>query len=102
MVSKFLLKEEKAHILALREENVPVNEICVCLRWSKATIMKLFLLMKGHPVAYIPCHKQMMGNPKKTSQATNKLLIREIANDPSISSTELKRLYPEVLKMSCY
>lgn len=98
MVGQFLSTEEKARILALREENVTIKEICRRLKRSKATVMRLLAAAKDQPTGHVPCHKPMTGRPRKTSQQTDSILKREVMKNPALSSTELKRTHPELLK----
>ena len=98
MVGKYVSKKEKACALALREEKLPIKEISFRIKRSKATIMRLLSQAKGHPAGYIPYHKPIKGRPRKTSKKYDKLLKREVEKDPMISSTQLKRIYPNLFK----
>ena len=91
--------ESTSRALALREEKVPGKEICFWIKRSKATIMKILSQAKGHPAGYIPCHKPIIkGRPRKTSRKSDKLLKKEVEKDPMISSTQLRRIHPNLFK----
>jgi hypothetical protein len=98
MAPKYLTQEEKARILALREENVKITEISHRVRRCVRTILKVISDAKGFPPGYIPPRKPITGRKPKTSKQTDAILKREVLKCPSITSTELKKLHPELLK----
>jgi transposase len=98
MPGLYLSKEEKARILAYREEGVFIKEIAKRLGRSKSTINKLISEVKDFPTNYIPCHKPIMGRPRKTSRQSDTLLKFEVQKDPYLTSTELKKLHPILLQ----
>ena len=91
-------KVQKARTLALREEKVPIKDICFRIKRSKPTIMRLLSQAKEHPAGYIPCHKPIKGRPRKTSRKSDKLLKTEVEKDSMISSTQLRRIHPNLFK----
>ena len=98
MVGKYMSKVQKARTLALREEKVPIKDICFRIKRSKPTIMRLLSQAKEHPAGHIPCHKPIKRRPRKTSRKSDKLLKREVEKDSMISSTQLRRIHPNLFK----
>jgi hypothetical protein len=82
----------------LHEEFVPISDIARRLGRSARTIKTLIQAAEGFPTSYIPCHKPIVGGPRKTSKQTDDILRRAVMKEPAISSTELKKMYPELLK----
>ena len=87
-------KEEKARIMALKEENVPIKEICARVGRSKATVMRILAASKGLPQNIVPPPKPRSGRPRKTTKKTDALLRRAVLGNPFITSTELKKNVP--------
>ena len=54
MPGKYTSSEEKAGILAWRQEKVSIKEICACSRRAKSTVMKLLASAKGLPPNKVP------------------------------------------------
>ena len=98
MVGAYLTSAEKARIIAWREENVPIKEICNRSGRGKATVMRLLSSAKGLPPNVVPEHKIIAGRPRKTTKATDKLLKREVLKNPRVTSGQLKADHPEVLQ----
>ena len=99
MPGKYTSSEEKARILAWRQEKVSIKEICARSRRAKSTVMKLLASAKGLPPNKVPKHRFGGGQKKKTSNATDTLIKREVQKNPRLTALELKNLHPEVLKM---
>ena len=78
MPGKYTSSEEKARILAWRQEKVSIKEICVCSGRAKSTVMKLLASAKGLPPNKVPKHSFGGGRNKKTSNATDALIKREV------------------------
>lgn len=66
MPGKYTSGEEKARILAWRQENVPIKVISERSGRAKSTIMKLLASGKGLPSNAIPNHKYGGGRRRKT------------------------------------
>ena len=71
MPGKYTSSEEKARILAWRQEKVSIKEICARSRRAKSTVMKLLASAKGLPPNKVPKHRFGGGRKKKTSNATD-------------------------------
>ena len=68
MPGKYTSSEEKARILAWRQEKVSIKEICARSRRAKSTAMKLLASAKGLPPNKVPKHRFGGGRKKKTSK----------------------------------
>ena len=72
MPGKYTSSEEKARILAWRQEKVPIKEICARSGRAKSTIMKLLASSKGLPVNTVPKHNSEEDEEKRRqTQQTN-------------------------------
>ena len=60
--------------------------------------MKLLASAKGLPPNKVPKHRFGGGRKKKTSNATDTLIKREVQKNPRLTALELKNLHPELLK----
>lgn len=98
MVKSYLSGEEKARILALREEKVTIKEISTRTGRSQASIKRLISASRNLPVGEIPKHKPITGRPRKTGKKTDDLIRREVMQNPSISSTEIKKRHSKLLE----
>ena len=98
MPGKYTSSEEKARILAWRQEKVPIKEICARSGRAKSTIMKLLASSKGLPVNTVPKHKFGGGRRKKTSNTTDKLIKREVEKNPRLTALELKNMHPKLME----
>ena len=98
MPGKYTSSEEKARILAWRQEKVSIKEICARSRRAKSTVMKLLASAIGHPPNKVPKHRFGGGRKKKTSNATDTLIKREVQKNPRLTALELKNLHPELLE----
>ena len=74
MPEKYTNDEEKARILAWRQENVPIMVICERSGRGKATIMRLLAVAKYFPNNTVPKHKFGGGRKKKTSPHTDTII----------------------------
>ena len=98
MVGGYLKSDEKARIIAWREENVSIKKICRRSGRNKATVMRLLAAARGLPPNIVPEHKIIAGRPRKTTEATDKLLKREVMKNPRVTAGQLKSDHPEVLE----
>ena len=67
MPRKYTSDEEKAHILAWRQEKMPIKVICEWSERGKATIMTLLAAAKELLNNTVPKHKFDGGKRRKTS-----------------------------------
>ena len=65
MPGKYTSSEEKARILAWRQEKVSIKEICARSRRVKSTVMKLLASAKGLPPNKVPKHRFEGGRKKR-------------------------------------
>ena len=98
MPGKYTSDEEKACILAWRQENVPIKVICERSGRGKATIMKLLAAVKDLLKNTVPKHKFGGGRKKKTSPHTDTIIIRELQKNPRLTTLELQNLHTELLQ----
>ena len=98
MPGKYTSSEEKARILAWRQEKVSIKEICARSRRAKSTVMKLLASAKGLRPNKVPKYRFGGGQKKKTSNATDTLIKREVQKNPRLTALELKNLHPELLE----
>ncbi|KAK3883279.1 hypothetical protein Pcinc_012408 [Petrolisthes cinctipes] len=91
-------KEERARILALRIENVPIKEICSRTGRHKTTVMRILAAARRLPPSQVPIPKPRPGRRKKTTKEIDCLLKMEVVNNPFISANELKKMYPRELQ----
>lgn len=98
MTRKPLTDAEKGRILGLREEKVPIKEICKRTRRAKSTIMSLLAKARTLPPNEIPAHKPRLGVKRKTSKTTDRLLKNAVMKNPRITARQLKEMYPDLLK----
>ena len=98
MPGKHTSSEEKAKLLALRQEKVFIKEICARSGRAKSTVVKFLASAKGLPSNKVPQHRFGGGHKKKTSNATNTLIKREVQKNPPLIALELKNLHPELLE----
>lgn len=98
MPGSYLSQEEKARILAWRQENVPIKEIVRRSGRSKSAIMSLLRAARGLPPDVCPDHKPIPGRPRKTTKATDNLLRREVKKNPRITGAQLKENHPKLLE----
>ena len=98
MLGKYTSSEEKARILAWRQEKVFIKEIYARSRRAKSTVMKLLASAKGLPPNKVPKHRFGGGRKKKTSNATDTLIKWEVQKNPRLTALEFKNLHPELLE----
>ena len=60
--------------------------------------MKLLASAKGLPPNKVPKQRFGGGRKKKTSNATDTLIKREVQKNPRLTALELKNLHPELLE----
>ena len=65
MPGKYTSSEEKARILAWRQEKVSIKEICACSGRAKSTVMNLLTSAKGLPPNKVPKHRFGGGRKKE-------------------------------------
>ena len=91
MPGKYTSSEEKARILAWRQEKVSIKEICARSRRAKSTVMKLLASAKGLPPNKVPKHRFGGGRKKKTSNVTDTLIKREVQKNLTTDSPGAKK-----------
>ena len=84
MPGKYTSSEERARILAWRQEKVSVKEICARSGRAKLTVMKLLASAKGLPLNKVPKHRFGGGQKKKTSNAMDTLIKWEVQKNPRL------------------
>ena len=87
MHGKYCTGEEKARIIAWRQETVPIKTICERTGRAKSTFMKVLFLASGLAYNVVPVHKYGCGRQKKTLNATDYLLKRELKKDPRLTAS---------------
>ena len=85
--------EEKARILAWRQENVTIKEICIRTNRAKSSVMALLAAARDLPQDVTPAIKHRSGRPRKTSRHTNDVLRRELRKNPHLCASELKEMF---------
>ena len=98
MPGKYTSSEEKAKDLARRQEKVSLKEMCARSGRAKSTVMKLLASAVRLPPNKVPKHRFGGGRKKKTSNATDTLIKREVQKNPQLTALELKNLHPEPLE----
>lgn len=89
---------EKARIIAWRDENVTIKDICARSARGKTSVMKVLSEAKGLPPGGLPVRKPRSGRPRSTSKGTDKLIKREVLKNPRLTAAELKNIHPDVLR----
>lgn len=90
--------EERARVVALREEGVKINEISARTSRSKATVKRILAASKHLGDSQVPPPKPRPGRNKKTSERTDTLIRRSVTKDPFVTAIEIKKDYPELLR----
>lgn len=75
-------KEEKARIITLREESMPIKEMFRQIRYHKATVMHILASSRELPPGVIPPSKPCPGPSKKTSEGTDFMLKKKMIKNP--------------------
>ena len=88
------MKKEKARVLACRQDNVTIKEICKLSGRTKPTLIALLKEGRKLPPDVVPDHKQSPGRPRKTPKHTDKLLKRELLKTPRLTASQLKTNHP--------
>ena len=91
MPGKYTSDEEKAHILAWRQERVLIKVICEQSGRGKATIMRLLAAPRELPNNTVP---KFGGGRRKTSQLTDTIMKQEIKKKPCLTALELQKSSP--------
>ena len=97
MPGKHTSDEEKARILAWRQENVPIKVICERSGRGKATVMTILAAAKELPCNMVPKHK-FDGGKRKTSKFTDAIVKQELQKNPRLTALELQTLHPNLLE----
>ena len=97
MPGKYTSNEDKARILAWRQENVPIKVICERSGRGKATVMRILAAAKKLPCNTVPKHK-FGGGRRKTSKFTDSIMKRELQKNPHLTALELQTLHPNLLE----
>ena len=82
MSGKYISDDEKAYILAWRQEKMLIKVICKQSGRGKATIMRLLAAAKELPNNTVLKHKFGGVKRRKTSQLTNTIMKRELQKKP--------------------
>ena len=98
MPEKYTSNEEKARILAWRQENLPMKIICERSGRGKATIMRLLAAAEDLPNNTVPKHKFGAGRKKKTAPHTDTIIKRELQKNPRLTALELQNLHSELVQ----
>ena len=98
MGRKKLTMEEKARALALIEQGMPVKHVAAELNVSRVSLFKLKKSAASLPTGTLPPRKLGCGRKRKTSERTDKMLVREVKQNPSITAAELKKKHPDLLQ----
>ncbi|KAK4310639.1 hypothetical protein Pmani_017806 [Petrolisthes manimaculis] len=89
---------ERARIIALREEGVQINEIAARVGHHRATVLRILAASRCIGNNQIPLPKPRLGKRKKTPERTDTLIKRCVIKNPFITSVEIKKEYPELLR----
>ena len=89
---------EKTTALAWYNENVRQKVIAMRLGVSLSSIKRLVRKSKNCEFGSVPARKPGSGPPKKVSQRARNMIKTAITKDPRLSSRQLKRRYPRLLK----
>ncbi|XP_066947049.1 uncharacterized protein [Macrobrachium rosenbergii] len=92
-----LTNEEKARALAQLEQEVSVIRVARDIGVSRQAIYSLKKAAAGFPPGAVPQRKPGCGRKKKTSPRTDKILKREVLNNPSFTAAALKKKHPDLL-----
>ena len=85
MPGKYISDEEKARVLAWRQEKMPIKVICERSGRGKATIMRLFAAAKELPNNTVPKHK-FGGGRRKTPRLIDTIMNRELQKNPRLTT----------------
>ena len=91
---KYCTGEEKAHILAWRQENVPMKTIYERAGRVKSTILRL--LASASNIS--PMDKFGGGRRRNTSAGTYVIKTRGLKKNPRLTALELENLHPGLLQ----
>ena len=98
MPGKYTNDEEKARILAWRQENVPIKVICEHSGRGKATVMTILAAAKELTYITVPKHKFGGGRRRKTSKFTDAIMKQKLQKNPCLTALELQTLHPNLLE----
>ena len=98
MGRKKLTIEEKTRALTLIEQGMPVNRVAVELNVSRVSLFKLKKSAAALPAGTTPPRKLGGGCKRKTTARTDKVLVRDVKQNPSITAAELKKKHPDLLQ----
>ena len=88
---------EKTRALTLLGQGVSVIRVAASLNVNRITIYKLKKAAATLPEGGVPPRKQGSGGKRKTSPRTDKVLKREVMQNPSMTASELKKKHPDLL-----
>lgn len=91
-------KDRETQIIALKQEKVEKNNICTPIGRSKATVVHVLAASQNLPPDSVPQPKPCPGKQNKTSPKPDALIKCEVMQNPFIISTEIKKMYPELLQ----
>jgi hypothetical protein len=88
---------KKARIIAWRDENVSIKEICRRSSRAKLSVMAPLAAARKFPDNVVPPTKPKSGRPRKTSKGTDALLRREVRKEPCLTARQLKEIHQDLL-----
>ncbi|KAG0723184.1 hypothetical protein GWK47_005654 [Chionoecetes opilio] len=92
-----LSNEEKTRALTLLKEGASVIRVAAEVNVTRMAIYNLKKAVESLPPGTVPPRKPGSGAPQKTSPRTDKIMRREVLNDPAITAAELKKKHPALL-----
>lgn len=90
--------QDKTRALTLLDEGWSVIRVAAELKVTRRTIYNLKSVAENLPPGEVPARKPGSGAPRKTSPRTDKILAREVKQDPSITAVGLKEKHPILLQ----
>ncbi|KAG0729791.1 Transposable element Tcb1 transposase [Chionoecetes opilio] len=92
-----LSNEEKTRALTLLKEGASVIRVAAEVNVTRMAIYNQKKAVESLPPGTVPPRKPGSGAPQKTSPRTDKIMRREVLNDPAITAAELKKNHPALL-----
>lgn len=89
---------ESSQIITLGKESLMIQDTCCRIRQSKRTMLWVLAASKDLPASMVPLPKPHPGKIMKTSAKTDALIKCVVKQNPFITSTEMTKMYPELLK----
>ncbi|KAK4313082.1 hypothetical protein Pmani_015551 [Petrolisthes manimaculis] len=89
---------ERTRVVALREEGGEINVIAARVGRGRATVIRILAASRRLGDNQVPTPKVRLGGKKKTSNRTDTLIRRSVIKNPFVTSIEIKKEYPELLR----